>query len=76
MSGPPLFLATECYNCYLVRPGALCAYVLYLSVVQVYVFARVHVCVSVSVSDYIMVPAFVDAANERVCLRHCALFHT
>lgn len=34
------------------------------------------VCVSVSVSDYVMVPAFVDAANERVCLRHCALFHS
>lgn len=35
-----------------------------------------HVCVSVSLSDFIMVPAFVDAANERVFLHHCALFQT
>lgn len=36
----------------------------------------VTVCVSVSVSDCIMVPAFVDAANERVCPRLCSLLHS
>ena len=34
----------------------------------------VHAGVPVSVSDYIMVPAFVDAANDGVCLNYCALF--
>lgn len=69
--GPPLFLATEGYNCCLVRPGdhSVC------HVLFSWVWYEV-VCVSVSVSDYIMVPAFVDAANERVCLRHCALFQS
>lgn len=63
-SAPPLFLETQCYNC---RPVSDCVL---LSVVRLFLC----VCVSVSVSDYIMVPASEDAANERVCLRHCALF--
>lgn len=31
-------------------------------------------CVGVTESEYVMVPVFVDAANGRTCLRHCALF--
>lgn len=56
--GPALFLVTVRYNCCVVRPGAPS------------VCVRTRVCVS----DCIMVPAFVDAVNEWVCLRHCALF--
>lgn len=45
-----------------------------LCVVLLSVGTSFCVYVSVSESDYIMVPASEDAANERVCLRHCALF--
>lgn len=80
---PPLFLATECYNCSLVRPGAHFVWVCLCCTLECgcsCLFVCVCVCarvrVSVWVSAYIMVPAFVDAANERVCLRYCALFHS
>lgn len=80
IGGPPLFLATECYNCCLVRPGApsvcVCVFMCCTLECGTSLCVCTRVFVSVSVSDYIMVPAFVDAANERVCLRHCALFHS